>query len=838
MAKRVIRDEKKQMRMYVKIVIAIYPLVLFLGSHIAKSNMRTFSEVHLISEHIYTHPFDIFPISGQTFGISTYVYFLIIASLYVEYLRRKRLRTKDEYGSSKWYTDFQDYYKTYADCDTVLLKVPFENAKNPFLKVINRFLHSIIDLFHTNKLKINERNGNRNMILSQKVVLDMNTRKTMRNNNVIICGGSGSGKTRFEVKPNLLQANCSYVITDPSGEILESQGKFLESQGYEIKVFNLVQTKFSHHYNPFEYIRDEEGVLTMITALIQNTSPKGNTSADPFWEKAETALLQAICFYLYYECRKEDRNFTNVMKLINCAEVKEDIPNYVSTLDVMMDDVKKRNPEHIAVLQYAVFKQAAGKTAKSILVSAAVRLTVFNMESIHKLTGDDTIKLNTIGDKKTALFCITPVADTKFNFLVALLYTQLFESLYFHAETECKGKRLPVPIRFMLDEFANIGTIPEFEAKLATVRKYDISCTVIIQNMAQLKTMYRDNWESITGNCDTFIFLGGKEQSTLEYVSKELGKETIVTQTDSRSFGKTGGSSRSKQIIGRELMTPTEIGQMPTMDCLVMIRGLSPFYDQKYDYPKHPNYQYTGDANDKWVYDVKKELAPIAKVKPIPKHERRYQRHQEIRAAARKYREPNEVPNKSIKGAVLNNISDIDMGIIQKVIGTEEGMVNESVETKKELIQTKFDDYQEVELPSEVLEELHQIEMENQEEIEETEVKYPFVEEEDNELYIHPDAFDVEEDDDQDEKLDIMLEEGMNSYKQMKMPLSITKTAKDVLGICPRCEEPIKKSENATYCKYCYQELNWDIQNEEENIFPKEKTHQFDAEDYNSTNDF
>lgn len=537
----------------------------------------------------------------------------------------------------------------------------------------------------------------------------------------------------------------------------------------------------------------------------------------------------------------EDRNFTNVMKLINCAEVKEDVPNYVSTLDVMMDDVKKRNPEHIAVLQYAVFKQAAGKTAKSILVSAAVRLTVFNMESIHKLTGDDTIKLNTIGDKKTALFCITPVADTKFNFLVALLYTQLFESLYFHAETECKGKRLPVPIRFMLDEFANIGTIPEFEAKLATVRKYDISCTIIIQNMAQLKTMYKDNWESITGNCDTFIFLGGKEQSTLEYVSKELGKETIVTQTDSRSFGKSGGSSRSKQIIGRELMTPTEIGQMSTMDCLVMIRGLSPFYDQKYEYTKHPNYKYTGDADDKWIYDVKKELAPIAKYKPIPKQERRYQRHQEIRAAARNYKDSNKKTNRSIKGSILNNISDIDEHIIQKVVedtsSKKEKAVNKEMEPKKESDKMQYDDYQEIELTSDVLEELHQMEEESEE------VIYPFDHEddsEDNEIIIHPDSFIIEDDDEdeQEELLQEMLEEGINSYKQMKIPLSMIETENGLEGTCPKCGERLKKIENENYCKFCYQELIWEVKRADDNLFQKEKTHVFDVDDYNSSDDF
>ena len=435
------------------------------------------------------------------------------------------------------------------------------------------------------------------MIFSDKVFMSMDTRKTRRNNNIMVIGGSGSGKSRFVVKPNLLQANCSFVITDPSGELLETMGIYLENMGYEIRVFNLVEMKHSNCYNPFAYIRDEEGVLTMITALIKNTTPKGSSSNYPFWEKAETALLQALCFFLVSECNPEDRNFSNVMKLLRCAEVREGQEDFDSTLDILFNDLKEKDPEHIAVRQYAVFKQAAGKTAQSILVSCSVRLTVFNMTSITTLTSQDNIDLASIGDKKVALFCITPVVDTTFNFLVALMYTQLFETLYFHAETQCKGKRLPVHVRFMLDEFANIGTIPEFSQKLATMRKYEISCTIIIQALSQIKSMYEKEWEVLIGNCDSLLFLGGSDQTTLKYISERLGKETIRSQNNSRSYGKQGSYSLSFNKTGRELLTADEIAVMDNNNCILFIRGQYPFFTVKYNYPRHPNYHMTGDAN-------------------------------------------------------------------------------------------------------------------------------------------------------------------------------------------------------------------------------------------------
>lgn len=588
-------DLKQSLRWLLPLLGVVWLFFAFYSQHFVKCSTEglSFEVFSLAFDHMEEHPFDIFPIDFSAIGTVTFWFAIGCVLLYVEYSRRKRLRTSGEHGTAAWYSDMKQYNRTYSAPKGEPYADRSGGDPNDWEK------------------------RNKNIILNNDVFLSVNGRDTMRNLNVLVAGGSGSGKSRFVVKPNLLQANCSFVVTDPKGELLESTGDFLRRRGYKIKVFNLVEMDHSNSYNPFQYIRNEEGVLTMINALIQNTTPPGSTKGDPFWEKAETALLQALCFYLYYECNMEDRSFTNVMKLLRCLEVREGQEDYDSTLDIMFKTLKEKNPEHIAVRQYAVFKQAAGKTAQSIMVSCSVRLTIFNMEVINRLTGHDDIRLETLGDEKTALFCITPVVDKTFNFLVAMLYTQLFETLYFHASTNCKGKRLPIHVRFLLDEFANIGTIPDFEQKLSTMRSFEISCTIIIQNLAQLKTMYKDSWESITGNCDTFIFLGGQEQTTLKYVSEKLGKETIVTQTDSRNFGsKGGGSSRSKQIIGRELMTATEIAEMDNSDCIVFVRGLKPFKGKKYDYPKHPNYQWTGDAKDEYLYDVKKEFKTGFAVRP------------------------------------------------------------------------------------------------------------------------------------------------------------------------------------------------------------------------------
>lgn len=459
-------------------------------------------------------------------------------------------------------------------------------------------------------------NGPNNMILSQNVFLNMNTQETLRNNNVLICGGSGSGKSRFLIKPNILQANANYIITDPAGELLESTGKFLEREGYDVKVFNLVEMNKSDQYNPFNYIRNDPGVLMMINCLIQNTN-NGKTGGDPFWEKSEMALLQALCFYLVHYCPKHQQNFTSVMKLLRAAEVDENNANKKSQLDRLFDKVAEEDPDSIALKQYLTFKMGAGKTLKSILISCSVRLTVFNMKEIENLTRQDTIELDKMGgtyqheivegeavNNKKALFVIIPAADSTYNFLVSMMYSQLFETLYFIAETKSQSsnKKLPRHVRFLLDEFANIGQIPEFTKKLATMRKYDISCTIVYQDLSQLKAMYEKDWGSVISNCDTFLFLGGKDSETAKYISEQLGDTTITVRNRSVSKGGKGSANHSFNQQGRKLLLPSEVSDIDNRKCIVMIRSINPFLDDKYEYTKHPNFKYTGDANKEFLY--------------------------------------------------------------------------------------------------------------------------------------------------------------------------------------------------------------------------------------------
>lgn len=562
----------------VLIVAAYFMILLFLAhyywcsEHDVKAIGQPFPVVLQVArDHMLGYPLELSPFPGKKVGVWAFLIAMIGLAYYMEQKKKERMAPGIEEGSADWNTNIRAYDRQYTDP----------------------------------KGKPNHK-GNDNMILTNDIFLSMDGRQTMRNNNIVVVGGSGAGKSRFFVKPNVLQANASFVITDPSGELLESCGKFLEEKmGYKIKIFNLVQMNFSDHYNPFHYIRDDEGVMQMINCLITNTTPSGASKGDPFWEKSETALLMAISFYLYYEIRPEDRNLANVMKLLLKAQVKEDQEDFESVLDIMFEELEKKNPTHIAVRYYKIFKMGAGKTLKSILISAAVRLGTFNLKAVQNLTNFDSIHLESIGDEKTALFVVIPSADTTFNYLVSMMYSQLFETLYYHAENECKGKRLPHEVRFLLDEFANIGTIPDFEKKLATMRKYGISCSIILQNLAQLKTMYKDSWESITGNCDTFLFLGGQEQTTLEYVSKKLGKKTIITNGYSRSKGGQGSRSESENVKGRDLMTPDEISRMNNRNCILFIRGLRPFFSRKYDYPKHPNYKYTGDKDDKNLFEYR-----------------------------------------------------------------------------------------------------------------------------------------------------------------------------------------------------------------------------------------
>lgn len=572
---------------------------------------------------------------------------------YIEYEKNKNIDRKAQ-GKAEWYTSTLNWMKKFNK--------KFSDMNDP-----------------TN-----------NMILTQNVHLSMNSSVTRRNNNICVVGGSGSGKTRFMIKPNLLQANCSFVITDPSGEILQSEGEMLKKHGYKIKVFNLTDMAHSNSYNPFEYIRDDPGVLMMINCLIKNTN-NGQKGGDPFWEKSETALLQALVFYLKDnpDIPKNCKNFTNIMKLLNAAEVNESDPNAKSPLDLLFDKVEAEDKNSLAVKQYKTFKMGAGKTLKSILISCGVRLTVFNLKEIANLTEQDDLELDKMGDEKTALFVIIPAADDTYNFLVSMMYSQLFETLYYRAENECpfeylikngkdvlaiarkdpkgdkftkrnaqkmlknlqsarirkfnkkcqikiagfektfdteadalafkeaakkakieKGKlRLPYPVRFLLDEFSNIGQIPDFTKKLATMRKYEISCTIILQNLAQIKTLYKDDWESIIGNCDSFLFLGGQEQGTLEYISKLLGKKTVKSRNTGRSrSGKGGSSSQNDSMTATDLFSIAELQTMPKSDCVLIINGLHPFYDKKFDLVKHQNFDESGDSDKGKKFDCKKEI--------------------------------------------------------------------------------------------------------------------------------------------------------------------------------------------------------------------------------------
>lgn len=447
----------------------------------------------------------------------------------------------------------------------------------------------------------------KNIILTKTESLSLDTRKTLRNNNVLVIGGSGSGKTRFFVKPNLMQKHTSYVITDPKGALIKETGKMLEDAGYRIKIFNLINMDKSDRYNFFSYLRDEKDVLKLVNNLITNTnSPYSKTSGD-FWEKAETALLQALFSYILFETREEDKHIGSVMELLRLAEVREDNEDFKSPLDLLFEDLKEENPNNFASKQYDLFKLGAGKTSKSILVSVGVRLSAFNIPVVTELLSEDTLEMDTLGDEKTALFVIIPDTDKTFNFISAIMYQQLFDTLFLKAESEYGG-RLPFHVRFLLDEFANIGQIPNFETYIATMRSREVSVSVILQNVAQLKSLYKDTWETITGNCDTLLFLGGKEQSTLEYISKMIGKTTIDLRTTNQSKGQSGSFSINEQVVGRELITSSEVGLLKTDECILSIRGIEPFLSKKYDITKHKNYKEISDYDEKNTYMVKDPL--------------------------------------------------------------------------------------------------------------------------------------------------------------------------------------------------------------------------------------
>ena len=422
--------------------------------------------------------------------------------------------------------------------------------------------------------------------LTQHVRLGLDTHKHRRSLNVLVIGGSGAAKTRSFVLPNILTANTNYVITDPKSEVLLATGGYLKEQGYDVRVLNLVNLEQSDGYNPFRYLRDEKDVLKLVNNLIQSTTPKGSHESDPFWTKAETALLQAIILMLFQEAPEYEQNFSMVMRVLEYAEVREEDEGHVSPLDLLFDSIERRKPDSVAVRQYKVFKLAAGKTAKSILVSTAVRLAPFNLPQIQALTDHDDMDLYTLGEKKVALYAVIPDNDNTFNFLVSLLYAQAFQALYYSADQIHHGP-LPRHVRFVLDEFAAMP-LPGFTRELATMRSRSISASVIIQNMAQIKELYKDSWETIPGNCDTILYLGGNESSTHKYVSEMLGKATIDTKTHGQTKGKSGSYSTNFQMSGRELLTPDEVRKLDNRYALLFIRGASPVMDEKYDLMHHP----------------------------------------------------------------------------------------------------------------------------------------------------------------------------------------------------------------------------------------------------------
>ena len=443
--------------------------------------------------------------------------------------------------------------------------------------------------------KYSQKPYSQNILLTQNFRISLDTHKHRRCLNILVVGGSGAGKSRGFALPNIMQCCCSMVITDPKAELLRKAGGLLEKKGYEVRVFDLINPDTSFCYNPFEYVHDDKDVLRLISNLIQNTTPKGSQSSDPFWEKSETALLQALMLYLLHEAPPEEQNFAMIMEMLGSAQVKEEDEDYESPLDILFDRLEMRDPDSIAVKQYHIYKQAAGKTAKSILISVGVRLAAFNLPQIAKLTNTDELDLSSMGERKVALFCCIPDADTSLNYLVGMIYSQLFQTLYYMAD-RVHGGALPVPVNCIMDEFPNVSLPNEFEKILATCRSRSIYCSIIIQNMSQLKALFKDSWESLVGNCDEFLYLGGNEKETHKYVSELLGKETIDTNTYGQTKGKSGSYSTNFQQSGRELLQPDEVRMLDNQNALLFIRGERPILDAKYDLMKHPNIRYTEDG--------------------------------------------------------------------------------------------------------------------------------------------------------------------------------------------------------------------------------------------------
>ena len=464
-----------------------------------------------------------------------------------------------------------------------------------------------------------------NIPMTQTERITMSSRpkqpKYARNKNILVIGGSGSGKTRFFCKPSLLQAHSSYVCTDPKGTLLPEIGSFLERKKYRIKCLNLINFKKSMRYNPLAYIRSEKDILKLVNALILNTKGEGEKSSEDFWVKAERLYYSALIGYIWYEAPEEERNFITLLDLINASEAREDDETYQSPVDILFQQLEEKEPDHFAVKQYRKFKMAAGKTLKSILISCGARLAPFDIKELRDLMETDELELDTLGDSKTALFVIISDTDSTFNFVAALMYSQLFNLLCDKAD-DFYGGRLPVHVRLILDEFANIGQIPNFDKLIATIRSREISASIILQSQRQLKTIYKDAADTIVGNCDSTLFLGGKEKSTLKEISELLGKETIDSYNQSENRGAQTSHGLNYQKLGKELMTQDELAVMDGGKCIFMLRGVRPFLSEKYDLTKHPNYRYTADADPKNVFDMERYMKKQrAVVKPTDSFE-------------------------------------------------------------------------------------------------------------------------------------------------------------------------------------------------------------------------
>ena len=450
-----------------------------------------------------------------------------------------------------------------------------------------------------NRKYMDHRHKDANIILTQRVRLGMDGYITQRNMNILVIGGSGSGKTRYFCKPGLYSANCSYLVTDPKGELLKAAGGLLLSLGYEVRVFNLIDPEQSDCYNPFVYVREEKDVLSLIDNLIKNTTPRNASSNDPFWEKAEVALDSALMLYLIHEAPQDEQNFETMIYMMNFADVREEDEQYRSPLDMLFRALEEEQPAHVAVKQYKVFKQAAGKTAKSILVTAAVRLAAFNIPQYAAMTSMDEMDFGSLGERKRAIFCVIPVNDSSMNYLVGMLYTQCFQALYRRADEKHNG-RLPVPVRVIQDEWANVAQPESYPKILATCRSYNIGLNIIVQNVQQIKALYEKEHESIIGNCDTLLFLGGgNEPASLEFIVKLLGRETLATRTRGLTKGRNGSSTTNYQQTGRDLMTVDEVRKLDTNKAILFIRGEDPVIDRKYNLKRHPNIKLTSDGRAK-----------------------------------------------------------------------------------------------------------------------------------------------------------------------------------------------------------------------------------------------